>query len=273
MTIQRTFTQRVGFYTTCVAPAATTILSDQSLDCGEGETIPSLQAQISAEGLCYLYVKRIEHASYPEDGEEDLYLACVAASPEAITFDYATMLLTEAQLRYALPWDERLKKQDPTTIIKRLHAHAAALQPLVARTSEHTSVSTREPQVTLTPLDEPIQVNAEDVQDTLATLCEQGEDNAMNEYRTQQAFLVVAAHTLMCQLSSQGLFLTNDGAVMRNHQTPKVRTLHARCALVARVQRWHREHRQAVVKAAPLYGNGHVQTAWSLTIGVPVLAA
>jgi len=63
MTTQRTFTQRVGFYSTCVAPATVIIPSDDQIDCSddpldryEGEALPGLRSQVSSEGLCYLYV-------------------------------------------------------------------------------------------------------------------------------------------------------------------------------------------------------------------------
>lgn len=256
MTTQQTFAQHMAFCATYVAPAI--ILSDEPIVC-EDDTIPSLREQVSSEGLCYFQVKRIEHASYPANGEEDLYLAYVSAIPSLISFDHATMLLTEAQLCYALPWDARLAYEKSAVIIDRLHAHAAEVAPLTRSQAKPKEIDTLplDAEPTFQPLPVALQVSAEDVQDVLEGICQRSTDKHMNAYRVQQAFLRVSVQALWNQL-----FQTQNAVC-----TQAIKT---QCALIARAQRWHREHHQDLVVPHPIYNEEHVQTAWNLTICIPL---
>jgi hypothetical protein len=113
----RPFLQRVGYYWTCILPAD--ILSSEAVDCSDPS---SLRKDASSDELSFCQV-----INSLQDGS---YKARVAASPDAdfISQGY-TVLLSEEQLAYALPWDCRLQGRSPEYICKVLLAHRASLQP------------------------------------------------------------------------------------------------------------------------------------------------
>jgi hypothetical protein len=263
-TAQRTFAQRIGYCITSVIPAS--LLSDESVS---AEDLSSLRSDASHDGLSYL---QVSHAL-----SENVYVCRVAASPDRVVHGY-TVLFTEEQLYSALPWDHRLEwedhlctqKRDPESVLTLLRACAAEVRPLVKITPSEATLSPQHvPAAAETAFEarsaQTVEICAEDLQDALGLASvSTAEDTAAHiaqkgTYRMQQAFLCAALDTLMTQL-------------YQGQDRAHALTIKARCALVARVQRWHREKRQHVVNAALAFDAQGQRILWQLTIGVPATA-
>ncbi len=258
-TVQRTFVRRIGYLTTCVIPAA--LLSDEPT---EVEDISSLRADASRGGLSFAHIT--------QSLEEGVYLARVAASPDRVAHGY-TVLLTEHDLHFALPWDHRVewedrahdKKRCPAAILAMLRAHAAEVQPLTKR----PPVPEPEPMAaaSLTPLDS-VEVSTQDIQDAFAQAMKQGKNETemafasrrTNQFHLQQALLQTMIDTLMTQL-------------YQAQEHAYALTLKARCALIAQLQRWHRcTQQERIVNAVPKFSQDRQQVIWRLTVGLPAVA-
>ncbi|GHO78429.1 hypothetical protein KSD_62000 [Ktedonobacter sp. SOSP1-85] len=261
-TTPQTFAQRIGLFNPCVAPA--TILSDDPLQMEEDGLTPlTLRQEASHDGLCHLRVLRCLSCG-------DLYQAEVAATPQLLHTHPIKVFIAEEQLRYAAPWDKRLDGADPDSILARLEARAAANQPTIRiEPEEQKKPFTPEPAVALQRLDLPVEVTQERLQEafkavmagtpteahTLQKLREVS-TRSIGAFHMQQAFLCAAIDTLMDRLY-RSTEQVNHLAVKTN------------CALIAQVQRWHRDARQRVVNAIPYFNKREQRHSWRLLIGVP----
>ncbi len=263
-TAQRTFAHRIGYCITCVIPAS--LLSNEPTD---AEDTSNLRADASHDGLSYIQVTRML-----EDG---VYLTHVAASPNRAAKGY-TVLLSEQQLYFALPWDHRLSqflesKEDqppqPGRILALLRACAAEVQPLVKLPAPAETATRPQPIPTTAVAFEAkqaqtLEVCAEDLQEALGLAsADTAKDTATHivqksTYHMQQAFLRAAIDALMTQL-------------YQGQERAHALIIHAKCALIARVQRWHRQTRQQVVNAALAFDGQRQRVTWQLTIGVPTV--
>ncbi len=259
-TAQRTIASRIGYLVTSVIPAS--LLSDEPID---AEDSSSLRTDASHEGLSYLQV------SYQLS--ESMYVCRVAASPDRAATGY-TVLLTEQQLYFALPWDQRLEWEDhlctqkrcPQSILALLRASAAEVQPLTKRILAHTeAVAPPLPGTALTPLDT-VEVSQEDVQDAIALVTKQGKNIDPQHRRTNQFQLQQALLSAMLDALMEQLYHTQERTLAR--------TLKARCALLAQIQRWHRQsHQERLVNAVARFSPERQQVIWRLTVGLPVSAS
>jgi hypothetical protein len=260
-TAQRTFAQRIGYCISCIIPAS--LLSDEATS---PEDASSLRMDASRDGLSFIRVHRMI--------EEGLYVARVAASPNRVEHGY-TVLFTEQQLYSALPWDHRLEwedhnctqKRDPESILTLLRACAAEVRPLVKISPSEAAIPSQPvPAAAAIAFEarsaQTVEISAEDLQDALGLAsAHTAEDTASHivqkgTYRMQQAFLRAAVDTLMMQL-------------YQGQEHAQALTIKAKCALVASVQRWHRQARQGVVNAALAFDAQGQRMLWQLTIGVP----
>jgi len=246
MTQQRTFLRRLGHWV-CVAPA--TLLCGDSLVNEDKTPLASLREDASRDGLCYLQLVRVV--------SDDLYLARVAPSPDELSPDALTAFLTEAQLRFAFPWDCRLQGKSPARILNLLCGHAAGLLP--ARQTppppiQETLFSEEEALVTL----EPVVVS----QACLAShfgpqgAAKMGNTNDARLVHVQQSLLLAVLHVLTSHMRH-----TSDTA----HKT----LLDARCTLIGRVRRWQKQTRQRVVNAVPFFDVQAQSLSWQLRLVVP----
>src|SRR5450755_4588913 len=248
-TAQRTIASRIGYLITSVIPAR--LLSDEPID---AEDPSSLRTDASHEGLSYLRV------SYQLS--EGMYVCRVAASPDRAAKGY-TVLLTEQQLYFALPWDQRLEWEDhlctrkrcPEATLALLRASAAEVQPLTKRVPAHTDVAAAPLPVTaLTPLDT-VEVSQEDVQDAIALVTKQGKNIDQRQRRTNQFQLQQALLSAMIDALMEQLYQTQEHTLAL--------TLKARCALLAQIQRWHRQsHQERLVNAVARFSPERRQVVW-----------
>ena len=244
-TAQRTFIQRIGCLVPCVIPA--TLLDAEPLDI---EDPSSLRADASREdGLSFIQVKYAL-----EDG---LYLSRVAAAPDRIAQGY-TVLFTEEQLYFALPWDERLQDQSADRIQDQLRACAAEVRPSkkIPAPREAASLSS----ASLTPIDT-VEVSREALQDALALVTKKGNNadstqHSTNQAQVQQALLCAAIDALMNQL-------------YQTQERVQALTIQARCALLARLQRWQRHTQERLVNTVAAFSTERQEVVWRLTIGLP----
>jgi hypothetical protein len=254
---QRTFIQRFGHHGICVVPA--NVLSDDPLiDPDTHEELPSLRRQISlVHGiyhnlLCYA---RVLHVC-----SNGLYWADIAATPDFANVQ--RVILTEEDLYSALAWDIRLQGKSPAQILTLMASHAQAVQPLCQYDElAQPSTLTPAPVVPLQALEESIVVSTEDLQDALKDVGKETNKHVVarfiGTFHMQQALLRAMIDTLMEQLYRA-----------KDHLCALA--LKARCATIAVLQRWHRQHRQRVVNAVFDWCDEHQAMMWHLTIGVPV---
>ena len=82
-----------------------------------------------------------------------------------------------------------------------------------------------------------------------------------NQFQLQQALLSAIIDTLMEQL-------------YQAQEHTLALTLKARCALIAQIQRWHRQTcQERVVNAVARFSPERQQVVWRLTVGLPVSAS
>lgn len=258
--LQRTFANAIGYCVTCVLPAD--LFSDEST---HAEDSSSLRADANRGGLSYIQVKGAL--------EEGLYLARVAASPEGAATGF-TVLLSEEQLYHALPWDQRLscsladeQHTQPERVLKMLRAHAAEVCPLVKVAPQDAGVVT----IPVAPMAfeaqhvQTVEISVEELQEALGlSPLDTAQDTALyvgqkHTYHMQQAFLRAAIDHLMTQL-------------YQGQERAYALMLKTKCALVARMQRWHRQTRQQMVNATLAFDAHSQRMSWNLFIGVPLAA-
>lgn len=251
----RTFFERFGHHGICVLPAE--VLSDDPLtDPEKHEIIPSVRQHLSAHGLCYAQVLKA--------CGDHLYWATMAATPDLANAE--RVLLSEAHLRCALPWDIRLVSKCPGEIRRCLFAHAAAVQPLFPHEGKECEAAlTPAPVAPLKPLtDITVVVTADELQAAFGP-CVEEQHTATNRYPVfkqigslsmQQAFFQVMIDTLM-----ERLYAAKERVIAL--------ALKARCATIALLQRWHRYTHQQYINASPVWSQERQSVVWQLTVGVP----
>jgi hypothetical protein len=256
-TAKRTFAHRVGYLVTCVLPA--NLLSAEAVDVDDPS---NLRADASQDGLSFIQVNyRLE---------DDLYVARVAASPDCAARGY-TMLLSEDQLSFALPWETRLEWEDrlhtqkrcPESILTLLHLHAAEVRPL-AKEPAGASCPVPTLAAALTPLDT-VDVSADAVRDAFTLAVQDQHSAAVPGRRATQFYLQQALIQAMIDCLMSQLYQTQE----RTHAL----ILKARCTLLAQVQRWHRSMQGGrIVNAVPHFSTERGQVLWRLTLGLPAVA-
>ncbi len=137
---QLSLAKRICYHYPYVMLAATL-----SADAVDEEDTSSLRADASNEGICYIHVIR--------SLDDGWYLARVAAGPELLPEGY-TVILSEGQLAYALPWDCRLQGEymTPECICKRLCAYRASHRPVRQQVNHAPGQSPEELQALATAL-------------------------------------------------------------------------------------------------------------------------
>lgn len=281
MAHQQTFLQRIGSYWLCVAPA--TILSG-TCEPVDGSSPLSLRDEASCDGLCYLQVLRQCKCG-------DLYQARVAARPEDVEAQTFTVFFTEEQLTSVLPWDCRMHNKVPESILAILHAHANELRPahkLPAR--EGAPVHTPAPAVPLQALDEVVTLSTEALQEAVGGMIQRAsQDTGPTSNKGSRSFR--RQLTLMRE-AVQAIFTTpaDDNMSKRIHsfhiqqcllmerlyqgqEQARALLITAKCALIARLQRWQRYTKQPVVNVIPVFDEERQQVLWHLLVGVPVSTA
>lgn len=250
--MSRTFFERFRTYGLCILPAG--VLSDDGfIDPDTGEAIPSLRAQVSANGLCYAQVLSV--------CETGFYWANVFASPRN-SLDAARVLLTEEDLYAALPCDVRVRDKTPAHLLTMMAAHAQEVKPMLPIEPAITPELAPAPFVPLEPL-ATIEVSADELHEVLAPDVQNLQDVSQHtsSFLMQQALLQTVIDSLM-----RRLYWGQDRATARYLKTC--------CAAIALVQRWHRQHRsgQRVVNAVPGWSDEQQAIIWQLTVGVPASA-
>ena len=251
MATNQIFPQRIGYYWTCVMLAEA--LSDDPLapepEMHSEEERASLRTLASTDGLSFCNVLRMIAPG--------LYWADVAATPADLCHAYR-VVLTEEHLRYALPWDCRMKGTPPGRIRAILKERGEALQP--ARQREPQEVAARpEPSsedvmlrvvgwqtISMDELHEAIEANGL-------------ESRHLNTVAVQQTLLSAVIDALMRQLYAG---CSHARALL----------LKARITLIAALQRWQRQSRQMVVKATPMWSEQRQQPVCRILVGLPELA-
>jgi hypothetical protein len=202
-----------------------------------------------------------------------MYVCRVAASPDRAATGY-TVLLTEEQLYFALPWDHRLEWEDhlctqkrcPESILALLRLRAAEVQPLTKRAAVPIeTVTATLPVTALTPLDT-VEVSQEEIQDAIALVRKQGKNIDQQQRHTSQVQLQQALLSAMIDTLMEQLYQVQEHTLAL--------TLKARCALIAQIQRWHRQaHHERLVNAVARFSPERQQVVWCLTVGLPISAS
>jgi hypothetical protein len=285
---QRTFLQRVGSHWICVAPAA--ILSG-TCEPVDSSSPRSLRDEASCDGLCYLQVLRQCKCG-------DLYQARVAARPEDVEAQTFMVFFTEEQLTCALPWDCRMQNKVPESILAILHAHANEVRPthkLPAR--EGAPVHTPAPAVPLQALDEVVTLSTVALQEAVGGMIQRASQDTdstskkgSRSFRRQLTFMREAVQAIFTTPADDDmskrinnfhiqqclLRVIIDLLMERLYQGQEqahALLIKAKCALIARLQRWQRYTKQPVVNAIPVFDEERQQVLWHLLVGVPVSTA
>jgi hypothetical protein len=251
---QRTFSERFGYLGTCVLPAE--MLDDTTLlDPDTGQMLPSLRQSCSQDGLlCYAHIL---YAC-----AEGLYQADVAATPDLAEAD--RVVLTEAQLIFALAWDERLFWRTPLEIRRIMQAHAEDLAPLVPYPEPAPTVARFTVPVEPLTIVTTVEVTTQELREALeAQDVSHCSDTPTHAYLSRPGVSAV----------QNGLFHALSRALQKLlATTPDPSTAHvlqALIALVRRVERWQRQTRQRVVNAVFELATAWNCPSWVLTLGVP----
>jgi hypothetical protein len=261
---QRTFFERFGHHGICVLPDDV-LADDPLIDPETSEEIPSLREQISlTDGMhprmfCYVQVLRT--------CGDSLYWADGAATPDLV--NAFRVILTEEDLYFALPYDVRVQGKSPSQIRKMMAAHAREVRPAQRVASVVTPACTLVPVLLLEPLTV-VEVSAEELQaaigpvtkDTHRETNQRRVSRPISSLWMQQAFLQAIIDTLMMQLYWSHW----------THDTARISTIRAQCALVSSIQRWQRQSRQRCVNAVPVWSQEHHAVVWHLTVGDPFTA-
>jgi hypothetical protein len=253
------FFERFGYLGTCVLPDK--VLDDTPLtDPDTGLTQPSLRQHCQdgslCSGLCY--------ARILFSFTEGLYWADVAATPDLAAAE--RVVLTEADLTYALPWDERLYWRTPAQICCLMEAQAHDLAPLHPYTEPLPEAALLPaPVVSLVAVETPVEVTTDDLRAEFAS-------KAAEHPRSQIAPRHTAKRHLNTYAVQQGLLQVLHRALQRDlaladHQTAQA--LQALTALVTRVRDFHQRTRQRVVNAVKIWDAGWRRWVWHLMLGVP----
>lgn len=288
---QLSLAKRVCYHYPYVMLAA--ILSADSVD---GEDMSSLRADASNEGICYIRVIR--------SFDDGWYLVRAAVRPELLAEGY-TVVLSEGQLAYALPWDCRLQHASPQRICIVLHAQARGLHPArvpVCGTKGLTTsqILARDPPVPLQLLDLGVVLSTEVLQDAIRctvkeacsdtnTATNKENKKGLRSLRMQLAFVRAVIKTIYrdptdhemstridtFHLQQALLRAVIDTLMEQLYQAQEhalAFALKALCALVAWVQRWQRQVKQRVMSVIPFFDEQRCQVVWQLLVGVPLSA-
>lgn len=245
---QRTFAARIGWCVTCVIPAS--LLSDEP----DEQDGTRLRSEASQDRLSYMQAIR--------ELEEGVYLARVAASPERVAQGY-TVLLREEQLAYALPYDQRTVGKSSEEILAQMRAHATEVRPLTPVAVQKQRAVVPVQVAPLTALDT-VEVTEEEMQQVIDQVSRMRTSQRGNRQRTrfhfQQGLLCAMIDRLMQEL-------------YQGQEQDYARRLYARCARLARLQRWHRQTQGQVVYAMNRVSPKQQQVVWQLTAGFPLEVA
>lgn len=244
---RRTFATRIGWCVTCVIPAD--LLSDEP----DEQDGTSLRSEASCDQLSYMQASR--------ELEKGVYLARVAADPERVAQGY-TVLFREEQLLYALPWDQRIAGKSSEEILTQMRVHAAEVRPLMPVAVQQKRTAVPVAMAPLTPIDT-VEVTEEAMKQVIDLVSRQHKALHGNQpgvrFHFQQGLLCAMIDTLMSHL-------------YQGQEQIHARILHARCALLAQLQRWHRQNRERVVNAVVRFSPEQQQVVWQLTAGFPMKA-
>ena len=245
---QRTFATRIGWCVTCVIPAD--LLSDEP----DEQDGTSLRSEASRDQLSYMQVIR--------ELEKGVYLARVAADPERVAQGY-TVLLREEQLYCALPWDQRVIGKSSDQILAQMRVHAAEMRPLTPVAVQQKRAAVPVVLAPLTPLDT-VEVTEKAMRQVIDQMSRQRETLHGHQrslpFHFQQGLLCAMIDTLMSHL-------------YQGQEQGDAQRLYARCALLAQLQRWHRQNRERLVNAVVRFSPEQQQVVWQLTAGFPVEVA
>jgi hypothetical protein len=249
----RTFFQRFGTLGRCVLPAE--VLDDTTLlDPETGLPQPSLRQCCSQDGLCYA---QIRYAC--SDG---LYLADVAAMPN--TAEAERVLFTEAQLVFALAWDERLFWRTPDQIRRLMQAQAEDLAPLTPHSEPALPAALfpapTEPLFIVTT----VEITPDELREAF---------DAPGGHRLADTSTHACTRTVGVCHVQQGLLRALARALQELLETAPDRytrkVLHALTALVRHVSSFQQQTHQRVVNAVRFWDAESRGLAWALTLGVP----
>ena len=264
MVQQHTFFERFGHHGLCILPIE--VLSDDSLiDPETGEELPSLREQVSLTDR--ITHRRFCYAQVLRACGDDLYWADVAATPDiANTFH---VILTEEDLYFALPFDVRTLGKSSAQILKMMAAHAREVRPAQQVAPVVASECAPAPVLPLDPF-AVVEVSTEVLQEAIGPVAKDTHKDT-NQQRVcrligsvylQQAFLRVMIDALMMQLYWSHW----------THDSTRISTIRAQCALVSSIQRWQRQCRQRCVNAVPVWSQEKHAVVWHLTVGDPFTA-
>ena len=250
----RLYFARFGYLGTCVLPVE--VLDDTALlDPETGLPQPSLRQLCSQDGLlCYAHVLSAF--------AEGLYQADVAATPDLAEAEH--VVLTEADLVYALPWDKRLSWRTPLQIRRLMQAHAEELAPLRPRRSPEPPTAPFPAPVVPLSIVTTVEVTADELREAF--------DEQESHHSSDDANHPDKKEPAVCAVQ-QGLLRALSRALQELLESAPDRysanVLQALSALVRRVQRWQRQTRQRVVNAVYEWSAAWHRLTWSLTLGVP----
>jgi len=245
---RRTFVSRIGFCITCAIPAD--LLSDEPDEPGGA----SLHSEASRDNISFMQAIR--------ELAQGLYLARVAADPERVAQGY-TVLFREEQLYDALPWDQRLKGKSSEQILAHIRVHAAEVRPLTLVAIQQKRADIQTVMAPLTPIDT-VEVTEEEMKQVITLVTKQRK--ALHE--NQRGALFHFQQGLLCTMIDSLM-----GRLYQGQDQVYARTLYKRCALLAQLQRWHRQNRECLVNAVAHFSSEQQQVVWRLTAGFPVQAA
>ncbi len=262
--VRRSFFDRFGHQGTIVLPDD--VLSDDPLtDPETGEDVPSLRDQVSL--VNGIYYRVFCYARVLRTCGNGLYWADVAATPDFV--NSFRVILTEEDLYFALPYDERVEGKSPAHILNRMAIHAHEVRPAQRVAPEPTPELALAPVLPLESL-VVVEVSTDELQEAigLVTIDALRETNKSRVSRPispvclQQAFVRVIIDALMTQLCwSQWA-----------QEPARTSTIRTQCATVSYLQRWQRQSRQRIVNALPVWNDKQHAVVWQLIVGDPLTA-
>ncbi len=245
--LQRTFFERCSPLGVYALPSR--CLDNAPLKDETGKPILNLRQQCSRQGLCFAHVLHPTTAG-------DQYWADVAATPDMENAERA--VLTEEQLAFALPWDERLYHLSRAQIRRLMFAQAHNLKPLRPHVARPAETPTPAPVVPL-GIQTPVAVNSEDLRDALTPAAEQPKKHYIsspppwsNTFDVQQWLLRAMLHSLQKQ-----------AAYAKNVATAQA--IQARCLFLEDILKWQHQTHQRVVHVDQSPSMRH-RSVWLLTL-------
>ena len=247
---QRIFFQRCSPLGVYVLPAR--CLDNTPLKDETGKPILNLRQQCSSQGLCFAHVLRPTTAG-------DQYWADVAATPDMENAERA--LLTEEQLAFALPWDERLYRLSRAQIRRLMFTQARNLKPLrphAARPAETLLPAPTAPMRMQTP----VAVNSEDLRDALSPASGRPKKHRTSSPPRWSNTLDVQQWLLRAMLRA----IQKQVAYAQNEAIAQA--IQARCLLLEDILEWQHQTHQRVVHVDQSPTSQH-RSVWLLTLEMP----